>query len=370
MRSSHVLALGIAALAALAACSEPQSPTGLVASRRGPTATTQPGFYFLPPVAPAAVYSGMFDGSLAPVVEVRDVANALQARFTTGGSGANAVRVSLRDEHYIVNWQNRTGSAYTVVVLFDGQELGRAQLAPGRRTWPIKFRIEALPAPPPQYALQFGQSYVRVPDAPSLDLSQTWALEAWVNPTLAGNGTNQDIISKWGVGGNASYGMQLSPVGRVYVGTHDGNESRGMLGRTPLASGVWQHIAATFENGTLRIYINGVLDTSKAGFAAPMNSTSELAFGREGIYAAYMFGGVMDEVRIWNVVRSAAEIAAARTTRLTGHEAGLVGYWRFDEGVGDIASDATGFGNNGRFGAMVGPDAWDPRWTTNAAPIQ
>jgi alpha-tubulin suppressor-like RCC1 family protein len=220
-----------------------------------------------------------------------------------------------------------------------------------------------------QFALEFTQSYVSLADNDALDLNTSWTLEAWVYPTQVA-GANQDVISKWGVGGHASYGLAIGSTGRLNVGTHDGTVSVVVNGRTPLVTAAWQHIAATFDNGTVRIYLNGVLDTTVSGVPAPMNSTSELAFGREGVYAAYTFGGVMDEVRIWNVVRSAADITAFRSSRLVGNEVGLVGYWRFDEGAGDTAFDATGRGNHGRLGTAVGTDAWDPRWTTNTAPIQ
>lgn len=46
-----------------------------------------------------------------------------------------------------------------------------------------------------------------------------------------------------------------------------------------------------------------------------------------------------------------------------------MGYWRFDEGSGQVAADATGHGLNGRLGDTAGADAWDPAWITSAAPV-
>jgi hypothetical protein len=367
MRFSCAIAFGIAALAA---CSEQQSPTALVASRNAPAVTTQPGFYFLPPVAPAAVYNGTFDGSLAPAVEVRDAANTLQARFTTSGSGANAVRVSLRDEHYIVNWQNRAGSASTVIVLLEGQELGRMVLEAGRRTWPIKFRIEQGVLPPPNYALQFNQTYVEVPDAPSLDLSRTWTIEAWVKPQSVGLGSYQHVVSKWNGGGNASYSMEIYQ-GRLGSGVHDGVRNSILHTTATLLDDVWQHVAATYDNGTMCLYINGVLDGCMSGCVTAMNSDRPVSIGHEGPpWGGWWYYGLVDEVRVWNVARTAAQLASGMGARLSGSENGLAGYWRFDEGQGDVAHDASPFGNHGRLGATVGSDAADPLWTTTAAPIQ
>lgn len=46
---------------------------------------------------------------------------------------------------------------------------------------------------------------------------------------------------------------------------------------------------------------------------------------------------MIDEVRVWNSVRSAAEIETYHCERLAGTEPGLVAYWRFNEGSGTTA---------------------------------
>src|SRR5262249_19052432 len=57
--------------------------------------------------------------------------------------------------------------------------------------------------------------------------------------------------------------------------------------------------------------------------------------------------GELDEVRIWNTARSAAEIQSNMCRSLTGTEPGLMGYWRFDEGSGTTVMDASGHGFDG-----------------------
>ena len=51
----------------------------------------------------------------------------------------------------------------------------------------------------------------------------------------------------------------------------------------------------------------------------------------------------LDELRIWNIVRSESEIRFDMSRRLIGDEPGLVGYWRLDEGEGRDAEDSTGY---------------------------
>lgn len=78
------------------------------------------------------------------------------------------------------------------------------------------------------------------------------------------------------------------------------------------------------------------------------------------------FAGQLDEIRIWKVQRSRADILATRTMRLVGNEANLVAYWPLDEGNGDVVGDRSASAANGRLGTVVGSDAADPGWATES----
>ena len=54
---------------------------------------------------------------------------------------------------------------------------------------------------------------------------------------------------------------------------------------------------------------------------------------------AEFFAGVIDEVRIWNVARSTAEIQATENVAITGVRNHLLGRWGFSEGNGSIVGD-------------------------------
>jgi hypothetical protein len=230
--------------------------------------------------------------------------------------------------------------------------------------------VERLRPGVPRIALDFSQSFVQVPDNSAFDLSNTWTLEAWVYPRAAGDGADQDIIAKWDGAPDASYILQIDRTGVLRLVTNDGSRQTIALGQTPLASNAWQHVAGTFENGTIRLYLNGVLDRTLTGALTPINSSQPLAFGREGNFPGGTFDGRIDEVRLWKVARTGGELAASRRERLSGSEAGLVGYWRFDEGTGQTAYDATGRRHHGRLGTTSSSDDWDPQWTSGASPVQ
>jgi uncharacterized repeat protein (TIGR01451 family) len=56
-------------------------------------------------------------------------------------------------------------------------------------------------------------------------------------------------------------------------------------------------------------------------------------------------------------------------TPLVGNEAGLVGYWKFNEGSGQVAIDSSGNDNHGQLGSTSGIDNNDPEWVEGLIPI-
>jgi hypothetical protein len=70
-----------------------------------------PHFYWLPPMVPSPTFSGTFNPTLSPILQIDEVANPALlcgrevATFTmTSGPGSETIRVDLIAQHYIVNW--------------------------------------------------------------------------------------------------------------------------------------------------------------------------------------------------------------------------------------------------------------------------
>jgi Concanavalin A-like lectin/glucanases superfamily len=55
-----------------------------------------------------------------------------------------------------------------------------------------------------------------------------------------------------------------------------------------------------------------------------------LRIGRDGFAGAF-WRGKLDDVRLWNVARTADQIQAGYLTQLAGSQSGLVANWQFDE---------------------------------------
>jgi hypothetical protein len=88
------------------------------------------------------------------------------------------------------------------------------------------------------------------------------------------------------------------------------NYSHGLKGPKPLPINEWSHIAATFDNRIMRLYVNGkeVGSLERKGFINPGSSITV------GAYSADMdrarFRGQLDSVRVYRRVLSAEEIAS------------------------------------------------------------
>ncbi len=112
-----------------------------------------------------------------------------------------------------------------------------------------------------------------------------------------------------------------------------------------IQTGNWGHLAGTYDGTTARLFVNGALVKEVATAQVLQPSDFPLMIGR----ASYPneerpFFGKIDEVRVWNVARSESQIQGYRNTRLEGVEAGLVGYWAWDQGT---AGDGSLAGNHG-----------------------
>ena len=76
---------------------------------------------------------------------------------------------------------------------------------------------------------------------------------------------------------------------------------------------VWTHVVMTYDSSTLRIWIDGVPNTSLPMTGAIAASTSQLSIGGNRLWGEY-FEGLIDNVRIYNRALDAGEIQSNRVT--------------------------------------------------------
>lgn len=73
-----------------------------------------------------------------------------------------------------------------------------------------------------------------------------------------------------------------------------------------------------------------------------------------------MVESYISDVRLWEDVRTAGEADTYKYSYLVGDEAGLIGYWKCDEGTGIVLDDETVGANDGRL--EIGYSGTYPRW--------
>jgi hypothetical protein len=114
--------------------------------------------------------------------------------------------------------------------------------------------------------------------------------------------------------------------------------------------GQWHHIAVTWRNsdGQVKLYKDGMpVYTGTIATGLMLTSGGALVLGQEqdavgGSFSpAQAFKGSLDEVRLWNVVRTQAQIQTEMQAPSHSNASGLIGYWRFNEGKGSTAYDLT-----------------------------
>ncbi len=165
------------------------------------------------------------------------------------------------------------------------------------------------------------------------------------SPTGLGD---QALISKWGLSVSASYIVVLENDGRLALVTHDRTppaSNTKLFSAQPLPAAVWQHFAFVFDNGEAILYLNGAFNNSRTGMNTPSVTTSLVSLGRENSgFVGKLYRGAIDEVRTWNVVRSAKKIDQNYDKEISPKSKGLVAYWKMNEGRGQVLVDATGTG--------------------------
>lgn len=123
-----------------------------------------------------------------------------------------------------------------------------------------------------------------------------------------------------------------------------------------LKAGEWNHVAVVRRLSSeprLFWYVNGrLVNEAAAGYPA---ATAGSLTARIGYGVSNRFKGEIDELRVWSTARTAEEITANLDNTLTGNEAGLAAYYRFEEGSGETLNDS---GTNGIHGAIAGEPVW------------
>jgi carboxyl-terminal processing protease len=199
--------------------------------------------------------------------------------------------------------------------------------------------------------LDGGKDFLRVADATALHtISSSITLEArcLAHSFYPNRGSVNSILRKNVEAGAENFFLRIRNTdGPRLVELGLGSQLGLLQAPAELKTNQWYHLVGTYDGSTATVYLNGVKISSKPLSGNVSIDSSDLIIGKGDpeFSSGEYFDGMLDEIRVWNRPRTAAEIEATMNKTLTGKEAGLVAYWNFDDGS---ANDVSGHGCNGR----------------------
>ena len=160
---------------------------------------------------------------------------------------------------------------------------------------------------------------VVVPDSSSLHLKRAMTLEAWVKPSSVAEAWS-DIVYKE----DDDYYLEATSTTDSLPSAAMTLRRRGKVhsfGASKLQVGRWTHLAATYDGTALRLYVDGDEVASTPATGTLKSSPQPLDIGGDAIYGQG-FNGLIDEVRVYEDARSAAEIRSDMATPVVPGTAG------------------------------------------------
>ncbi|MGE4062017.1 MAG: LamG domain-containing protein [Rhodospirillaceae bacterium] len=214
----------------------------------------------------------------------------------------------------------------------------------------------------------------------------TFTIEAWIRPRSFPSSGEATIVSQWDESDttDSSYRLYMDSTGALSINLQDaagGAFETQALGISTTRN-EWTHVAVTYQAGTgaLRAYQDGALISSTSNLSLPMDgggvrnvSDNDIVFavGADGMDGAAenIFTGDIADVRLWDAVRTASNIASCYKRRLPAEDpcddvADIVVNWMLDpivDGDGafsDNSADAArGVGEDGDLDSAA---VWTP----------
>ena len=140
---------------------------------------------------------------------------------------------------------------------------------------------------------------------------QTWTISQWVRADSLPSGYNAYIAS---IGSGpvfwTGWGVLLGGDGRIGAYAQSGVSSQEqVLWSEETCVGGWTHVVATWEAGTLRIYLDGALASSLSpGFTTILYGANDFFLGNDPNQPFRLLHAGVDEVMLWDARLSDEEV--------------------------------------------------------------
>lgn len=277
-------------------------------------------------------------------LEITQVGEAAQGAVTTDGTSVTYTPDA--------GYTGTDGFSYTIS---DGN-LGTASAN-------VVITINAENEPPPAASAGYALAFDGVSDYVRLSYTQqilgsgwesTHSVTLWVKPTASVVPVVNDPAWCDAIFGDRPrwWGISqciINGYDRIWVWNYDGNYD--LIG-IPYSRNQWVNIGLVQNNGRLIAYRNGieVAQTASGPTQQPsMGATPALQLGAVINNASrnWSFQGEIDEVRLWNIGLTGAQIHNDLYRLLSGNEPGLAAYYQMSDGAGSTLTDDSIYSWNG-----------------------
>lgn len=177
--------------------------------------------------------------------------------------------------------------------------------------------------------------------------------EAWVN--ISPSATANTAITDYGLNVVGSRNTFLVTPSRQLGYISGGTNANIFSSSNTVPVGQWVHVAFVLSSGTGFLYVNGVqVGTGNLTTVNTPSGNANLRIGQRVSGASIPMLGSIDEVRIWDVARTPAQIQADMNTEFCVIPASLRAYYKFNQGTAGgtntgltTLDDNSGNGNDG-----------------------
>lgn len=153
-------------------------------------------------------------------------------------------------------------------------------------------------------------------------------------------GSDSNILTFFGV--ENTFLIRLGDTfdaGQIMVVKGSGKYPSNANDRVTAPVGRWFHLAVTYSDSKVRIYLDGELQSTSDAAAGNVNLSSSCYIGKSYNDNRW-WPGMICETRVWNKARTQGEIKSSMYY-VDPESEGLVAYWKFDEGNGNTITDHT-----------------------------
>ncbi len=215
------------------------------------------------------------------------------------------------------------------------------------------------------YALSFDGSndYININGG---TISTTWSVEIWFKK--ASNKSTHNLTNNANSNNTGTWSLRLAQwknVNKVGITKYGNKDYYINNANANLEIDKWEHIAWTYQNNIVTVYVNGVsLGSTHKAYSYNGNQTlanNAILYWNIIGKSSNSIGGEIDELRIWNDVRTSSEIKDNMFISLEGNESNLVAYYMMSNQSGSSLTDNSSNSNTGTISGAT--------WVTSNAPI-